>query len=294
MRPTSLLLDSVWDFFTVAAGDGGREERRASSVGRFVVREVVDGRVVDLFMHALGTSAASSSEAADTAASASTTSKMHAVLPAFSRVLRRLRRSLGYDGAFTVDFSSRGAAQAIFEEGSGSLLTDGTRACMETSHLAYGATLSNGEVGLRLTMDGSGMTCGKGSEIAVGHLASWKAYTYGDFEWRARIHHAPDGGRPPSNSFTCFSTFIHGTQVHNELAWCFPANDGTEVHMSYWYDDGMHRKAIRLKTDLTKGVHSYATRWREVGIDWLIDGQLVHSVRGTPLVRSVFLSLIHI
>ena len=204
-----------------------------------------------------------------------------ALLQALARVVRRVRRRLGYDGAFAVDFSSRAAAQAIFEEGAGSLLTDGTRACMEASHLAYGVPLSNGEVGLRLWMDGEGMTCGRGAEIAVGHLASWRAYSYGDFEWRGRIHHSPNGGRPPANAFTCFSTFVHGSLAHNELAWCFPANDGTEVHMSYWYDDQMHRKAIRLGTDLTKGVHAYTTRWRDVGIDWLIDGQLVHSVRGT-------------
>lgn len=47
------------------------------------------------------------------------------------------------------------------------------------------------------------------------------------------------------------------------------------------YDDGMHRKVLLLKSDLTAAVHTYTTRWREVGIDWLIDGVLVHQVRGT-------------
>ena len=80
-------------------------------------------------------------------------------------------------GAFDVDFSSRDAAVAIFEEGTGSLLTDGSRACMEPSHLAYGVPLDGGEAGetgVRLTMDGEGVTCGHDAEIAVGHLASWK------------------------------------------------------------------------------------------------------------------------
>ena len=35
---------------------------------------------------------------------------------------------------FDLDFRDRAAAQQIFEEGQGSLLTDGTRACMEASH----------------------------------------------------------------------------------------------------------------------------------------------------------------
>ena len=78
---------------------------------------------------------------------------------------------MGIGGAFYVDFTNRAAAQAVFEEGSGSLLTDGTRACMDASHLAYGASLSNGETGLRMAMDGEGVSCGRGAEIAVGHLA---------------------------------------------------------------------------------------------------------------------------
>jgi hypothetical protein len=170
---------------------------------------------------------------------------------------------------------------AIFEEGHGSLLTDGTRACMESSHLEYGVMLdqATGERGLRIKMDDH-PTCGNGAEIAVGHLASWATFSYGDFEWRARIHHTPDGSAPPANSFTCLSTFVHGSLTHNELAWCFPANDGREVHMAFWYDDTMHRTAKRYRTDLTQGFHNYTIRWRDVGMDWLIDAELVHQIRG--------------
>ena len=149
---------------------------------------------------------------------------------------RRLRRRLdSTNGAFEVDFSSRAAALAIFEEGVGSLLTDGSRACMAPSHLSYGVAIEGGEpgeTGVRLTMDDQDVTCGHEAMIAVGHLASRAFYSYGDFEWRGRVHHAPGGGVPPANAFTCFSTFIHGSLTHNELAWCFPAHDGNEVHMS--------------------------------------------------------------
>ena len=202
---------------------------------------------------------------------------------AYRRFATATRRALGSGSpAFDLDFTDRGACQSIFEEGHGPLLTDGSRACMETSHLAYNELVDSvtGERGLRLTMDDRDLTCGHGAEISVGHLASWAGYEFGDFEWRARVHHAPDGSLPPANSFTCLSTFVHGSMMHNELAWCFPANDGREVHMAYWYDDGMHRTVKRVAIDLTKGLHTYTIRWREIGMDWLIDDTLVHKVRG--------------
>ena len=71
---------------------------------------------------------------------------------------------------FDLDFRDRAAAQQIFEEGQGSLLTDGTRACMEASHLQYDQLLDaeSGARGLRLLMDGDGITCGHSAQIAVG------------------------------------------------------------------------------------------------------------------------------
>ena len=54
---------------------------------------------------------------------------------------------------------------------------------------------------------------------------------------------------------------------------------------SDWYDDEMHQSVRRVGVDLTKGVHTYTTRWREVGMDFLIDGVLVHKVRGTAGVN---------
>ena len=183
---------------------------------------------------------------------------------------------------FDLDFRDRAAAQQIFEEGQGSLLTDGTRACMEASHLQYDQLLDaeSGARGLRLLMDGDGITCGHSAQIAVGHLASWLGYSYGDFSWVARVAHSP-GGASRHRTSSCFSTFVHGSLAHNELAWCFPAHDGSEVHMSYWFDEEMHRTARRLRFDATAGFHKYETRWRPQGIDWMVDGAVVHQVRGT-------------
>ena len=91
--------------------------------------------------------------------------------------LRRLYDQPG--AAFDLDFTDRGAAQIVFDEGQGSLLTDGTRACMEKSHILYdqeldsAGTLPAGARGLLLKMDNTGITCGHDAQIAVGHLASW-------------------------------------------------------------------------------------------------------------------------
>ena len=57
--------------------------------------------------------------------------------------------------------------------------------------------------------------------------------------------------------------------------------------MAYWYDDTMHRTAKRYSIDLSRALHTYTIRWRDVGMDWLIDGELVHQVRGTPNVNDV-------
>jgi len=161
-------------------------------------------------------------------------------------LLRALRRLLprwlggGEDSAvgaaFVLDLTDRQAAQAIFEEGSGSLLTDGSRSCMETSHLEYNETLHGlpgGQRGLLLRMDDEGIECGNGAAVATGHLSSWDKYSYGDFTWVARVAHAPGGGPPAPNAFACLAVFVHGALPHNEIAWCFPSGKGgAEVHCS--------------------------------------------------------------
>ena len=51
--------------------------------------------------------------------------------------------------------------------------------------------------------------------------------------------------------------------------------------MSYWVDATMHRAIHTHDEDLSKAVHSYTCRWRADGIDWLIDGVVVHQTRGS-------------
>ena len=179
--------------------------------------------------------------------------------------------------AFDVDFSDRGLALKIFEEGHDALLTDGTLSCMEPSHVKYGTRLT--QWGVRLKMDDQGATCGQDAQIAVGHLGTMAYYGFGDFTFVARVGHAPDGGPAPDNVLTCLSTHVHGTDAHNELAWCFPGADGHEVHMSYWYDDRRRRNTIRHAVDLAQDMHSYTIRWRASGLDWIIDGEIVHLIQ---------------
>lgn len=204
------------------------------------------------------------------------------------RVLSRLDRPPRpvSEHGFDLDFADRKAVRSLFEEGTGMLLTDGSRACMRSDHCRYGEVIdeATGERGMILAMDGKGAsTCAarEAASVSVGHLASYHRYAFGDFSWRARVHHAPSGSAPPANSFTCFSTYVRGTLPHNELAWCFPASNPREVHMAYWFDEGMHRAVKYMDDDLTRGVHTFTVRWREQGVDWLIDGSVVHQARGT-------------
>ena len=188
--------------------------------------------------------------------------------------------------SYDVKFTNRWIALRVFEEGSVHYVTDGINACMDTQHISYGVPFmyepeADHAVGARLIMDDQGAKCGWGAKIAVGHLQSAQYFSYGNFEWRVRIHHSPDGSAPPANSFTCLAAYTHDPQ-HNELAWCFPANDGTEVHASYWYDATMRRAIFKVPFDLTQRLHTFTTRWRDEGVDWLIDGTVYHQTRGTP------------
>jgi len=203
---------------------------------------------------------------------------------------------MAQSGAFSIDFSSRAAALAVFEEGAGSLTTGGALACMRPDHVQYNVPITPSltpsgtwqrRSGARLLLDGQGVAaCGSGVQIAVGHLGSRAFFSYGDVRWVARIHHAPDGGAPPPNAFTCFSTYQHGggasawAEAHNEAAWCFDGLDRFGVHLSYWVDEKMHRTILRRDDDLTRGLHTFTTRWRPQGIDWLIDDRVVHQTRG--------------
>ena len=185
--------------------------------------------------------------------------------------------------SWSVDFSNRWMALRIFEEGHRThYTTDGINACFDAEHIQYGVGIESTTTGARLILDEHGARCGFGATIAVGHLQSPRRYAYGDFSWRVRIHHAPDGSPPPQNSFTCLAVFVHDT-VHNELAWCFPAHRGsrTEVHASYWYDDVMRRSIFSAPVDLSQRLHNFTTRWREDGVDWILDGKVVHQTRGT-------------
>ena len=189
--------------------------------------------------------------------------------------------------SFSCAFTQRWMVLRLFEEGSVHYVTDGINACMDPSHIAYGVKFDYENdtavpSGARLRLDDHGANCGFGATIAVGHLQSKDYFLYGDFEWRARIHHNPvDGGAPPSNSFTCLAAYTHDPQ-HNELAWCFPSANGKEVHASYWYDDVMHRSIFYVDSDLTQRLHTFKTIWRGDGADWLIDGRVVHQTRGEP------------
>jgi len=56
----------------------------------------------------------------------------------------------------------------------------------------------------------------------------------------------------------------------------------------------MHRSVRKVNTDLTEGFHTYMVRWREQGIDWLIDETLVQAIRGSAGAKIFIIKIIMI
>ena len=135
--------------------------------------------------------------------------------------LRRLYDQPG--AAFDLEFTDRGAAQIVFDEGQGSLLTDGTRACMEKSHILYDqeldsvGTLPAGARGLLLKMDNTAITCGHDAKIAVGHLASWSGYTH-RHPPPPVVTHATHRHPPAPGTASATSSGSHGCTTRRTVA----------------------------------------------------------------------------
>ena len=128
-------------------------------------------------------------------------------------LLRRLLRRLGYDWpgeAFDLNFCDRAAAQAVFQEDTGSLLTDGTRSCQEPAHhLLYDQELdsSGGRRGLLVLLDDQNIDCGHGAEIAVGHLTG-ESLSHTHTGCRNDMNSWHDVGQLPNPAICVFDVFV--------------------------------------------------------------------------------------
>ena len=199
--------------------------------------------------------------------------------------------------SFVNDFTNRSYSLTLFVEDNGVLRTDSCLACEHPQNIVYNVTLDGlpspaNRRGLKLLMNNVNATCTSSSQISVGHLSSITYYSYGDFEMYGMVGHSPNGSYPPLNTFTCFSAFV-GTstaEYHNELAFCWPASNPFELHMSYWIgNDGdvIHGPKVKIfDFDMTKTYHRYTVQWRSSQIRWMVDGIIVWTNSADPTTTN--------
>ena len=160
---------------------------------------------------------------------------------------------------------------------------DGACFAARVDHLSYGAA------GIRLDLNQvpcnetkTGCCVGKAcAQWASGHIATAASNLYGTYTIRLQPAHSPDGGLPPTNSFSCWTPTYVGSP-HNEIAVCFSGlkGTGTEIHYSYWYDATAHTSIAQLPFKWSEAMHTYGVRWAPDAIDFLVDGEITHSVSG--------------
>jgi hypothetical protein len=69
---------------------------------------------------------------------------------------------------------------------------------------------------------------------AAGHMTSAANLTYGTYTFNAKVGHAPLGGAPPSNAFTCLTSIYVDSPTHNEIAACWNAANSSQWGIAYW------------------------------------------------------------
>ena len=162
--------------------------------------------------------------------------------------------------------------------------SDGACFAARVDHLAYGPE------GVQLSLNKvpcneTAKSCCVGSkcaEWASGKLQTVASSLYGTYEIRLQPAHAPGGGVPPTNAFSCWTpTYV--SSPHNEIAVCFSGlkGTGTEIHYSYWFDASAHTFIEQLPFRWSDGMHTYKVVWAPTQIDFLVDGEVRHSVSGT-------------
>ena len=161
---------------------------------------------------------------------------------------------------------------------------DGACFAARVDHISYGAA------GIRLDLNKvpcnetkAGCCVGKScAQWASGHIATAEHYLYGTYQIRLQPAHSPEGGIPPTNTFSCWTPTYVGSP-HNEIAVCFSGlkGTGTEIHYSYWFDSTAHTTVAQLPFRWSDAMHTYGCRWAPDQIDFLVDGEVTHTVKGT-------------
>lgn len=136
---------------------------------------------------------------------------------------------------------------------------------------------------LTITLDN---TPSSGEPYTSGEYRTLSFYGYGCYE--ARFKPVAESG-----IVTAFFTFAgpydrpkFGNGRHNEIDIEFLGSNTSEVQLNFWTDDDSysngHEQIIVLDFDASAGFHDYGFKWTDSGIEWYVDGALVHSVTDSP------------
>ena len=162
--------------------------------------------------------------------------------------------------------------------------SDGACFAARVDHISYGAEGIRLDLNQRPCNSTKGGCCvgSKCASWASGHIATAQSYLYGTYTIRLQPAHSLAGGVPAKNTFSCWTPTYVGTP-HNEIAVCFSGlkGTGTEIHYSYWYDSTAHTTIAQLPFRWSDAMHTYQVVWAPTQIDFLVDGEVKHTVTGT-------------
>lgn len=128
-------------------------------------------------------------------------------------------------------------------------------------------------MGITLQADTAGLT---GMPAVSAEYRTNATYKYGLYQARLMpaampgtisalfVYAGPDSGSP-----------------HDEIDIEFKGDDLTKMQVNYWTNGVEHPTLVNLGFDASAAYHDYAFRWSAAGIEWLVDGQRVHSENGS-------------
>jgi beta-glucanase (GH16 family) len=130
-----------------------------------------------------------------------------------------------------------------------------------------------------------------GEPYASGELRSNAYYGYGCYEASFKPIAVPG---VVTSLFTFAGPFDNGGNgKHNEIDIEFLGNQPRRVQFNFWTNDDAYATSNELLLDLgfdpAAAYHRYGFRWTATGIEWFVDGQLVHAVNdstGNPTPKA--------
>ncbi|WP_157991445.1 family 16 glycosylhydrolase [Caldimonas tepidiphila] len=119
------------------------------------------------------------------------------------------------------------------------------------------------------TQSRSGMSC------VSGEYRSLQRHGHGFYEARLMASGTPG----TVTAFFLYTGPAEGTR-HDEIDVEIKGDDPTRLHLNYWSDGVEHPSVVPLGFDASAAFHDYAFRWTATGIQWFVDGRLVHEESG--------------